>query len=662
MAGESLFNDGIGVVVFLVLLEIASGAGSLGVSGVAWLFAREAVGGALLGLALGLVAFYMLKRVNNYQVEVLLTIALAMGVYALADSVHISAPIAVVVAGLLIGNPGRSLAMSAVTKEHVDTFWELIDEILNAVLFLLIGLEVLVMPLSWVDFVAAGVAIPIVLLARWLSVAAVIVPMRHVGNFAPGTIAILTWGGSARRDLGGAGAVAQFRYRRRPAHHPGDHVWRGDLLDRRPGSDGRPGCAPLRQRRLPGNSRNRFGRCACHWRRRNTSSGGWLIMKILILGGTGFFGPHLVDAALAKHEVTLFNRGKTHAELFPDLEKLRGDRDPNKGEGLHALQGRSWDAWIDNSGYVPRIVSASAELAAKSAAKQYVFISSISAFAEDAMNKGDVDETSPVATIADPTVEEMGDHFENYGPLKALCEQAAEKAMPGHTTNIRPGLIVGPGDPTDRYTYWPVRIDHGGEVLAPNCPEMPVQYIDVRDLAEWTVRMVEDGHVGIYDALGPANPLSWTAFLYGIRGATTSDAHFTWVDEAFLLQNQVGPWMELPLWIPNDGNANANQASNDKAIAVGLTFRPVAVTAKDTLDWFKQKWPKGRKLRGGAGLRRRKRLRFLPRGMRKRVTRPRRRHRRDPNERGFACRSSSSAAPASTDHRWSMRCSRRNTR
>ena len=318
-------------------------------------------------------------------------------------------------------------------------------------------------------------------------------------------------------------------------------------------------------------------------------------MKVLILGGTGFFGPHLVEALRAKrHEITLFNRGKTQPGLFPDIEKLHGDRDPKKEPGIKALEGRQWDACVDNSGYVPRIVGASAELLAKQGLKQYVFISSISAFDEKAMEKGNVDETAPVAKLEDPAVEEMGAQFQNYGGLKALCEQAAEKAMPGKTTNIRPGLIVGPGDPTDRYTYWPVRIDKGGEVLAPDARESGVQYIDVRDLAEWTVKMVEDGHVGIYNAVGPKYKLTWPAFLYGMKAGTTSDARFTWVEESFLIEQGVGPWMELPLWIPAEGNPNGHSSNNDKATGVGLTFRPVAVTAMDTIKWFKEKWPNGR--------------------------------------------------------------------
>jgi 2'-hydroxyisoflavone reductase len=226
---------------------------------------------------------------------------------------------------------------------------------------------------------------------------------------------------------------------------------------------------------------------------------------------------------------------------------------------------------------------------AKQGIKQYVFISSVSVYSEEAMSKGTVDETSPVGKLPEGTEIDKIDRVtgENYGPMKALCEQAAEAAFPGRATNIRPGLIVGPGDSSDRYTYWPVRVDKGGEVLAPNCPETGVQYIDVRDLAEWTVKMIEDGHAGVYNALGPKHKHTWVAFLYACKAATTSDARFTWVDEQFLLDNGVGPWMELPLWIPSEGKTEVQRASNAKAVAVGLTFRPAAVTAMDTLKWAK---------------------------------------------------------------------------
>jgi 2'-hydroxyisoflavone reductase len=297
--------------------------------------------------------------------------------------------------------------------------------------------------------------------------------------------------------------------------------------------------------------------------------------KILVLGGTGFLGPHVVEAALARgHTLTLFNRGKTHAELFPELEKLHGDRDGH----LEALVGRRWDAVVDTSGYVPRLVKASAELLAPSV-DQYVFISSISAYADPLA--AHANESAPLATMPDPSVEDG----QFYGPLKALCEQAAERAMPGRVTNVRPGLIVGPGDPTDRFTYWPARVARGGEVLAPGDGTDPGQVVDGRDLAAFLVRAIEDGTFGVFNAVGPATTMTMKDMLGAcVTAAGAAAGTLTWVDNAFLEQQDVHPWVELPVWTGGDlGFATIDAA---KAIAKGLTFRPIVETAKDTLAWW----------------------------------------------------------------------------
>lgn len=305
-------------------------------------------------------------------------------------------------------------------------------------------------------------------------------------------------------------------------------------------------------------------------------------MNLLILGGTGFLGPHTVNAALARrHSVTLFNRGRTNPHLFPDLEKVVGDRkDP---EALGQLAGRRFDAVVDTSGYYPKHVKLSAELLAPNV-RQYVFISTVSVY-EMRRGGGKIDENAPVGTLPDPTVESRAP--EAYGPLKAYCEQAAEAAMPGRVANIRPGLIVGPEDPTDRFTYWPARLDRGGEVLCPAPGETGIQYIDARDLAEFIISTIENGHVGVYNAVGPAHRHTIADLVHGCRAATTSDARLTWVDAPFLLQNQVGPWMELPLWIPetDDGESSMSNIDNRKAVSVGLQFRPLADTIRDTLAW-----------------------------------------------------------------------------
>ena len=284
-------------------------------------------------------------------------------------------------------------------------------------------------------------------------------------------------------------------------------------------------------------------------------------LRILILGGTG-------------HTLTLFNRGKTHPDLFPDLEKLRGDRNGQ----LDALKGKKWDAVIDTSGYVPRIVKMSAELLAP-AVKQYVFISSISVFPDDV--KPGANESTPVQPLTEPGSEEVRKH---YGALKALCEQAAEAAMSGRATNIRPGLIVGPGDPTDRYTYWPARIDRGGEVLAPGAGQDPVQFVDVRDLAAWIVQTIERGQVGMFNATGPEKPLSMAAMLGSCGKSASHPATLTWVPEKFLTEQKVQPWDDMPVWTGAEGGFS--QIDCTKAIRAGLRFRPADDTAKDTLAFW----------------------------------------------------------------------------
>lgn len=215
-------------------------------------------------------------------------------------------------------------------------------------------------------------------------------------------------------------------------------------------------------------------------------------MKILVLGGTRFLGRHIVEAALAGgHDITLFNRGQNNPDLFPEVEKLRGNRDGD----LSALQGRQWDAVIDTCGFVPRIVQASAALLADSV-RHYTFISSISVYAD--FSKPAMNENAPVGTMQDESIEEIT--AETYGPLKALCERTAEKAMPGRVLHIRPGYIVGPFDPTDRFTYWPRRVATGGEMLAPGRPDSQIQFVDVRDLANWIIRMVETNRTGVFNA------------------------------------------------------------------------------------------------------------------------------------------------------------------
>lgn len=303
-------------------------------------------------------------------------------------------------------------------------------------------------------------------------------------------------------------------------------------------------------------------------------------MKLLIIGGTRFLGRALVDEGLALgHELTLFNRGRSNPDLYPDVEQVRGDRDG----GLVALGGRRWDAVIDTCGYVPRLVRAAADTLA-GVVEHYTFISTMSVYAEPlALN---LDESGAVGVLADETVEEITG--ETYGPLKALCEHAATEAMAGRALHVRAGLIVGPHDQSDRFTYWPARVARGGEVLAPVTPQYSVQFIDVRDLARWTLEATAAHLTGPYNVTGPRQPLPIGELLATGRAVAGSDARFTWVDESFLLAHNVEPFTELPLWVPAEyGGFNAFNI--DKALAAGLSFRPVADTVRDTLAWANQR-------------------------------------------------------------------------
>lgn len=312
-------------------------------------------------------------------------------------------------------------------------------------------------------------------------------------------------------------------------------------------------------------------------------------MKILILGGTRFVGRHLTDAALARgHQVTLFNRGRSNPTLFAEVTRLQGDRDG----GLDVLKGRKWEAVIDTCGYVPRLVRASAELLAD-VVEHYTFISSISVYADP--SKRGIDEDSPLGRLTDEATEEVTGA--TYGPLKVLCEQVAEAAMPGQLLTIRPGLIVGPYDGYQCFPYWPVRVAQGGEVLAPGNPDKRLEFIDCRDMAEWIVRMVEARRTGIYNTTQSHETLTMNRFLNECRETSQSDARLTWVSQKFLQANNVEP-NEVPLpweYSPGDGLGSINI---NKALKAGLTFRPLAETIRDTLTWYKS-LPAGSKLKAG---------------------------------------------------------------
>ncbi len=320
-------------------------------------------------------------------------------------------------------------------------------------------------------------------------------------------------------------------------------------------------------------------------------------LKVLILGGTGFVGPCIVRRAVAQgHAVTIFNRGKTDPGAFADLaiEKLIGDR---KAGDLKALEGREWDAVVDVWPSYPKYVREAVELLADHC-DHYLFVSTISVY--QPLSEPNQDESAPVLTLppnADPEKSSLTGG--NYGALKVLCEQAAEKVMPGQVTVIRPGLIVGPDDDSDRYTYWPLRIAAGGEVLAPGTPDDPVQFIDVRDLAQFIVHCLETTTVGVMNGTGPQGGMPIVKMLEACREASGSDARFTFVPDDFLDEQRIQGWSDVPVWIsPRQPGGGLTSVSVKRAIDAGLTFRSPIVTARDTLAWFKTT-QKGRALTGG---------------------------------------------------------------
>jgi 2'-hydroxyisoflavone reductase len=302
-------------------------------------------------------------------------------------------------------------------------------------------------------------------------------------------------------------------------------------------------------------------------------------LKILVLGGTGFIGPYQVRYALDRgHTVTLFNRGRTNPGLFPEVEKLVGDR----AGDLSALEGRSWDAVIDNSATDPTWVERSARLLAESAGT-YLFVSTRSVYYDTSRVPMTVD--APLFSRENTPVE-PGARLP-YGLSKALAEAEARKYFPGRALIVRPSLIVGPGDLTDRFTYWPVRIERGGEILAPGDGTDPVQIIDARDCSEWMIRLLEQRVTGTFNALGPRTPRSFAELLHGIKAVTTSEATFTWVDTDFLQEHDVQGYREMPVWMPaRGGREGFGRFDISREVELGLTFRPLAVTARDTLDYY----------------------------------------------------------------------------
>jgi len=308
--------------------------------------------------------------------------------------------------------------------------------------------------------------------------------------------------------------------------------------------------------------------------------------RLLVLGGTRFLGPAVVDEALERgYEVTLFNRGKSNPGLYSELETLIGDRDTHE---LSALEGRQWDVVVDTSCYLPSHATAAGQLLADNV-DRYVMISSLSVYAEPGGK--DIDESAPVGEISDEDsakVTRIGDVYRvaggaYYGPLKARCEAELEALMPGRVTNLRPGVIAGREDPSDRLPYWVIRVEQGGEILAPGRPDLEVHFTDVRDLGIFSLDFAEKGLGGVYNANGFAGPVTFQELLHGCKAVMGSDCSFTWMDGDWLLEQQVRPFSEMPFWLPD---AYAPRWDNAKGVAAGMRFRPIAETIRETADWF----------------------------------------------------------------------------
>jgi 2'-hydroxyisoflavone reductase len=301
-------------------------------------------------------------------------------------------------------------------------------------------------------------------------------------------------------------------------------------------------------------------------------------MKVLIIGGTGFLGRYLVSAAQARnHDVTLFNRGQSNPDLFPQMETIIGDRE----QDLDKLSDRQWNAVIDTCGYVPRVVRLSAE-ALRDSVERYIYISSTTRYRD--FNQIGIDESYPGRTMPDESNENVG---EFYAALKVLCEKTTEAIFPNRALIVIPHFLVGPQDPKDRFTYWPVRVARGGDVLAPVGPSEPCQFIDVRDISEWIIHMLETNATGRYNACGPDDSYTFGQLLETCKQVSGSDARFRWASAEFLEKHDVAAWRDFPIWFSPDWGIGPARLSIAKARAAGLTFRPVAETVRDTLDWVK---------------------------------------------------------------------------